>query len=915
MRNEGGRPILAVMTPDRLTDAFQDRYRLERELGTGGMATVWLAHDLRHDRKVAIKVMHPELAAAIGAERFLAEIRVTANLQHPHILPLHDSGHVPGTGFAAPVLYFVMPYVQGESLRHRLQRERQLPLGDAVSIARDVAAALDYAHRHGVIHRDIKPENILLHEGRPLVADFGIALAVSAAGTARLTQTGLSLGTPQYMSPEQAMGERSIDHRTDIYALGAVLYEMLTGEPPFTGATVQAIVAKIMAERPVPPSTVRDTVPPNVEAAVLTALAKLPADRFASASELSAALGQSAAGVPTASGIRRTTTSAVPWRRWVSPAVAATGVLLAAIAWSSRGRSSSDEPAPVMRFEIPIPDSLRVQRIVLTPDGTRLLLSTDRGPFVYTLADARLSPLEIPGVKQVTDVDISPDGETLVFRDGEAVKVMPFRGGPVRPLNESLLTIRAGDDGYVYGRRWQELRRVSMRTGEAELLRMNDSVRTSLDSLFGEIGEPIPVPGGRGVVFTIDTYAPANSRLAVLELKTGDVTFPLPDMASLRVVGFAPTGHLVYRSAGSLYALPFDTKALAATGSPEQVADNLAPSALSCVGAACSGSTMNAHSLAHVVSPLPTPAIVNRLGEWRSLPRIPPSLVFHGVLSSRDGGMLVAQVQDHSVSRQDIWTYRMPAGPLTRLATGDDGFLWAPRFTADGMTVRFASVRKDEEAIYSVPREGSRSPQLFYKRAGGFSYAISHHPDGRRFATRSCITSPESDPSIFVSGFQCKAEDWALVILDADHPDSVTIIEDSRTQPRVAEFSPDGRYVAFLARAIDRFDLFVRPVDGRDVRWPVSRTGASQPRWSRDGRTIYFVANDSLFAADWRPDQASPVGTVRALFRMGVLRGGWDILPGDSTFIMIAPNQAERTRIVVIANFVEQLRRPRPSSR
>ena len=177
--------------------AFQGRYRLDREIGTGGMATVWLAQDLRHDRKVAIKVMHPELTAAIGADRFLAEIRVTANLQHPHILPLHDSGHVAGTGSEASVLYYVMPFVQGESLRDRLQRERLLPLSDAIAIARDVLSALDYAHRQGVIHRDIKPENILLHEGRPLVADFGIALAVSAAGTARMTQTGLSLGTPQ----------------------------------------------------------------------------------------------------------------------------------------------------------------------------------------------------------------------------------------------------------------------------------------------------------------------------------------------------------------------------------------------------------------------------------------------------------------------------------------------------------------------------------------------------------------------------------------------------------------------------------------------------------------------------------------------------------------------------------------------
>src|SRR5689334_13154885 len=206
----------------RLGHALAGRYRVERELGQGGMATVYLAHDVRHDRPVAIKVLHPELAAALGAERFLSEIKTTAKLQHPHILPLLDSGDAGG------LLYYVMPYVQGETLRSRLSRERQLPIDDALRVAREVADALGNAHAHGIIHRDIKPENILLQGGHALVADFGIALAVQSAGGARMTQTGLSLGTPQYMSPEQAMGQRVIDARADIYALGAVLYEMLT---------------------------------------------------------------------------------------------------------------------------------------------------------------------------------------------------------------------------------------------------------------------------------------------------------------------------------------------------------------------------------------------------------------------------------------------------------------------------------------------------------------------------------------------------------------------------------------------------------------------------------------------------------------------------------------------------------------
>src|SRR3954468_22841584 len=266
-------------------------HTIERELGSGGMATVYLAHDKKHDRKVAIKILHAELAAVLGAERFLQEIKLTANLQHPHILGLIDSGLIgDDAGELRGRPYYIMPFVEGDSLRQRLDKEQQLPVSDSVRIATEVAGALDYAHRHGVIHRDIKPENILLHDGSAIVADFGIALAITHAGGARITQTGLSLGTPGYMSPEQAMGERTITARSDIYSLGAVTYEMLSGEPPFTGPTVQAVVARVMTEEPRPLTIQRRNAPANVPAAVSRALEKIPADRFASAHEFADAL-------------------------------------------------------------------------------------------------------------------------------------------------------------------------------------------------------------------------------------------------------------------------------------------------------------------------------------------------------------------------------------------------------------------------------------------------------------------------------------------------------------------------------------------------------------------------------------------------------------------------------------------------
>ncbi|HUF70525.1 MAG TPA: serine/threonine-protein kinase, partial [Longimicrobiales bacterium] len=247
---------LADRAVDRLAAALADRYRIERELGAGGMATVYLAHDLKHDRRIALKVLKPELSAVIGAERFLAEIKTTANLQHPHILPLFDSGAADG------FLFYVMPFIDGETLRAKLDRETQLGIDESVKIATSVADALDYAHRHGVIHRDIKPENILLPEGRPMVADFGIALAVSAAAGGRMTETGLSLGTPHYMSPEQATAEKEISARSDIYSLASVLYEMLAGEPPHMGNSAQQIIMKIITEPAQPVTKLRRSVPP-----------------------------------------------------------------------------------------------------------------------------------------------------------------------------------------------------------------------------------------------------------------------------------------------------------------------------------------------------------------------------------------------------------------------------------------------------------------------------------------------------------------------------------------------------------------------------------------------------------------------------------------------------------------------------
>jgi tetratricopeptide (TPR) repeat protein len=334
----------------RLQAALGDRYRVERELGRGGMATVYLAHDLRHDRPVALKVFHPELAAALG-ERFLREIRVAAKLSHPHILTVHDSGE------SASLLWYTMPVVDGESVRQRIHREGQLPVEEAVRIARTVAEALDFAHAHGIVHRDIKPENILLFGNEPMVADFGIALAIDAVGQDRLTQTGFSLGTPSYMSPEQACAEPRLDGRTDIYSLGCVMYEMLAGEPPYTGPTPQAVVARRLTEPPPSLRTVRE-LPDALEQAVHKALARSPADRFATARDFARAITEAVTSAPATTLPRPVARAPQRKSKALAAALLLTLALALGLAWMASRRSPTAAPPSetqlaVLPFSVP----------------------------------------------------------------------------------------------------------------------------------------------------------------------------------------------------------------------------------------------------------------------------------------------------------------------------------------------------------------------------------------------------------------------------------------------------------------------------------------------------------------------------------------------------------------------------------
>jgi len=861
------------------------------------MATVYLAEDLKHHRKVAIKVLKPELAAVLGAERFVQEIKTTAALQHPNILPLFDSGEADG------FLFYVMPYVEGETLRARLDRERQLGVEESVQLIREVADALEYAHEHGVVHRDIKPENILIHAGRPMVADFGIALAVSAAAGGRMTETGLSLGTPHYMSPEQATAEKIITNRSDVYSLASVLYEMLTGDPPHLGATAQQIIVKIIADEARPVRQIRKSVPLNVAAALSKALEKLPADRFESAKAFADALvdpGFRSAGPQEAGAGGISSSGPVGWRgRFRDPAFVAVSVValagIVATVLLARRAPPAVSTLPPIRFVLSTTDSVKPADGVpwpgaISPDGGTVVYTApgpDNHLMLYSLRTDQLDAHPIPGTAGALQPYFSPDGTWLAFeQNGEERKVRLDGSSPVTitvggmSANGATWTsggqIVLGSFGSFKG-----LAHVSAGGGDAAAL-------TRVDTAKGERAHvwPISTPDPNVVVFTIWYGSLGSSKLGAARLDDGRVT-------PLGVTGIRPLAvlddHLVYVQAdGSVMAVPFDVHDERVTGAPVPVHDRVGVDR-----------TVNGNSEIYIsnggslitgeASSTGRMVWVSRDGTTRQA--IPGVREYEGLALSPDGHRIAAVVSDGQGS--DVWIWDAALSTFSRLTTV--GTVASVAWSRDGSGVVYvASDSASQSAVWSQPVTGGSAPRKLFA-----------DPDIMASAT----LSPDGTSMVV----QAVRGSWDLLRVPLDSTPVARPYVATRFNEMLPQISPDGRWVAYMSDETGQPEVYVRSFPDPSKKIQISTGRGTLPIWSADGSRLYYVnsAGSPPSLLDARVNLAP---TFRVLGRDTVmplvgLTGPAYNISSDGTQVLAVKPVSSGYRIVVAPNWGTELRK------
>ena len=876
---------------DRLIAVLADRYRIERELGQGGMATVYLAEDLKHDRKVAIKVLKPELAAVLGAERFVVEIKTTAAMSHPHILPLFDSGTADG------FLFYVMPYIQGETIREKLNRETQFGVDEAVRIAREVADALDYAHRHGVIHRDIKPENILLHDGRAMVMDFGIALAVSAAAGGRMTETGLSLGTPHYMSPEQATAEKEITGRSDVYSLASVVYEMLAGQPPHVGGAAQQVIMKIITEQATPVTSLRKSVPPNVSAALARALEKLPADRFESAKAFADALGNPAFATP-ATTVSSTGPNVGGLSRAAFAAIAAGILIVGTAAGVILGRRTAPvtEP-PVAQFVIELPDSISSVNWccgpsqVLSRDGSTLVFVGVRGGSraLYRRSIGGLDAEKIDGTEGATSPALSPDGRWLSFEAGGQIKKTPLAGGPVVPITNVVGPIAGAtwvsNDTilYAYLTAGSPLWLVSASGGRPVALPIVDSL--------GTYRYPAVLPGGRHALVQ---WRPRNradlheAKVITVDLKTGQV-----DTVVAAVVAYYAMGSLVMGAPdGTILAQPFDLATRRTVGPATALPGRASISGNVLTEFAVSENGWLEYEVSRGATGLERLRILGA-GPDTSVVFESQTLTgsFEDVTIAPDGNrLLVRMVTGAAGFGGDVWMLDLKTGTRDRFTVGGaDSPVWSP----DGSRVvyYFAGDAAMTPGIYVRPVAQNTAPQLVL--AGRDLFPNSFTPDGLSLAFCSCRVGSASDIGMITLG-----------------DTTIRWIVKTEFNERHAQVSRDGNRIAYTSNRTGRDEVYVQALSADAVAVPISTNGGSSPRWARDGRLFYHELTGQMHAVTIPVGRGIVVTTRTIASRAAAAADinnsnvNWDLFPDSKRMLIIDQGGGIGTRrIALIQNW------------
>ena len=887
-----------TQSTERLSSALADRYQILDRLGEGGMATVYLAEDLKHDRKVAVKVLRPELAAVLGAERFVQEIKTTANLQHPHILPMFDSGE------ADSFLYYVMPYIEGETLRGKLDRETQFGIDEAVKIACEVADALDYAHRQGVIHRDIKPENILLHDGRPMVADFGIALAVSAAAGGRMTETGLSLGTPHYMSPEQATAEKDLTARADIYSLGTVLYEMLAGEPPHLGNSAQQIIMKIVTDEARPITDLRKSVPPHVAEAVAISLERLPADRFDSASSFAAAL-KGTVSTRRATTPQHAQSPAHGQRAWVGWIVGFVGVAVA-IAAVVASRGPTNLTAASKHLNIVLPDSapltfigegtlgLGRPAIALTPDGETLVYAAlvDGVDQLYRREMTDFTTTPIAGTEGAFHPFLSPDGEWVAFFVGAELRKVPVAGGAV---------VRLASTPESFGAEWSQDERILVAIREGGTLGWVPSSGGTIQAVRNPQGvfrqRPHILPGGRHALVQVwGSEFVFGTVIGVTDLESGRTMVltaagpVVPDsvdpsaVISGRQPRYLASGHLVYQTLSGLVAVAFDPERFTIEGTAVEVLSDVRRDGGAHYAVTADGTLFYAEGSngLHGAFVWSAGGIIDSLGlEAQD----------YGTFDlSPDGRRLVALVSP-AAGVAELWVYDLLRGSQSKVLTR--GKPTNPRWWPDGRQIVFTEVSLEPPhtrvSVRQLVESGGERDTL------GFDWALSG-------------IAPDSSRAVGVlGGFGGGA--WVFSLTGDAEPVPI----DSFPTAWGPAFSTDGRWIAYTSNESGRYEVYTTAIDRLGERQQVSLAGGEEPVWSPVGDELIYRWGQEWFSLSVPRAGDSSFGRPRAISRGPFINTAYrshDISPdGRRQLLILGPLEQTAGHLNVITNWLAEVTR------